>query len=148
MVCGHQPRVGAGGRAGVEYQLPGASLVCLRCCSGVNAAPVRGFLPTAWFLGQSLESASASPPSPSLPPTDCGGVPLPCLNPSPWLCLRQKAVRDLLCPSSLRLVHHPRSKGPGSQVLSQLRGQDQCSRPRCSLKQQELPDPGYPEATG
>lgn len=46
----------------MEYRHPGASLVWLICCSDVNAAPGKGFVSTAWFLGPSLESASAFPP--------------------------------------------------------------------------------------
>lgn len=63
-----------GGAWGVEYQHPRPSLVWLICCSVVNAAPVKGFIFTACFLGQSLEPASASHLLlPCFQQTVCGG---------------------------------------------------------------------------
>ena len=118
----------------VELQHSRASLVWLVCSSDINTAPVKGFISTAWFLGHSLESASAPPPSPSLLPTDCGRYDFALLNSLIPAMLGAEAVRNMYLPS-LKDVRQPWSKGPGSQFLSlKVRGQGQCSCPHCSLK--------------
>lgn len=138
--CGHQKRVGGGGDSASVPDPPWRGLSAAQVLTLVL---LKGFTSTACFLGHSLEPAAASSPSSLLLTDSVVDVTLPFLSPLSWLCLRRKAVRDILYLPSLRDVQHPRCESSGLQFLSPSKGAGPVLMSPLFLKQQKCPGQGH-----